>query len=185
MVIKFFLHILLHFGTNLAARINGTTIGGVAGVYITYLGCNRKTPMVELVTINKHCREIARTLKKISSTKQIKARTCCRFLCTLGYSWSLTMFRMRGMRSTRTWELHQLHTWYLQLAEYTWRYRHHTLGFWCRKAQKSKCGGDRWAPLNRFIPYQGGAGFALLEKKRENKKRKNEKREKIYEWKNE
>jgi len=59
-----FLHILLHFGTNLAARIDGTTIGGVVGVYITYHGCNRKTPMVELVTINKHCREIARTLKK-------------------------------------------------------------------------------------------------------------------------
>ena len=59
-----FLHILLHFGTNLAARIDGTTIGGVTGVYITYHGCNRETPMVELVTINKHCREIARTLKK-------------------------------------------------------------------------------------------------------------------------
>ena len=61
-----FLHILLRFGTNLAARIDGTTIGGVAGVYITYHGCNRKTPMVELVTINKHCREIARTLIKKS-----------------------------------------------------------------------------------------------------------------------
>jgi len=74
----------LHFATDLAARIDGTTIGGVAGVYITYYGCNRKTPMVELVTINKHCREIARTLiKKYSSTKQIKARTCCRFVCTL------------------------------------------------------------------------------------------------------
>jgi len=39
-----FLHILLHFGTNLAARIDGTTIGGVTGVYITYHGCNNKTP---------------------------------------------------------------------------------------------------------------------------------------------
>ena len=58
------LHILLRFGTNLVARIDGTTIGGVAGVYITYHGCNRETPMVELVTINKHCREIAQTLKK-------------------------------------------------------------------------------------------------------------------------
>ena len=58
------LHILLHFDTNLAARIDGTTIGGVAGVYITYHGYNTETPMVELVTINKHCREIARTLKK-------------------------------------------------------------------------------------------------------------------------
>jgi hypothetical protein len=38
------LHILLHFGTNLAARIDGTTISGVAGVYITYHGCNKKTP---------------------------------------------------------------------------------------------------------------------------------------------
>ena len=63
MVIKI-LHILLHFGTNLAARNNGMTIGGVAGVYITYYGCNRKTPMVELVIINKHCQEIARTLTK-------------------------------------------------------------------------------------------------------------------------
>jgi len=63
MVIKI-LHILLHFGTNLAARINGTTIGGVAGVYITYHGCNRKTPMVELVTINKHCREVAWIFQK-------------------------------------------------------------------------------------------------------------------------
>ena len=118
--------------------------------------------MVELVTINKHCREIARTLiKKISSTKQIKARTCCWFVCTLGYSLSLTIFRTRGMRCMRTWELHQLHTWYLQLVEYTWRYRHHTLGFWCRKAQKSKCGGDRWASRNRFIPYQGWCWFLL------------------------
>ena len=66
MVIKIFWYILLHFGTNLAARIDGTTIGGVAGVYITYHGCNRETPMVELVTINKHCREIARTLIKKS-----------------------------------------------------------------------------------------------------------------------
>ena len=63
MVVKI-LHILLHFGTNLAARNNGMTIGGVARVYITYYGCNRKTPMVELVTINKHCLEIARTLIK-------------------------------------------------------------------------------------------------------------------------
>ena len=63
---KYFWHILLHFGTNLAARIDGTTIGGVARVYITYHGCNRKTPMIELVTINKHCREIARTLIKKS-----------------------------------------------------------------------------------------------------------------------
>jgi len=38
-----FLHILLHFDTNLAARIDGTTIGAVAGVYITYHGCNNKT----------------------------------------------------------------------------------------------------------------------------------------------
>ena len=97
-----FLHILLRFGTNLAARIDGTTIGGVTGVYITCHGYNRKTPMVELVTINKHCREIAQTLKKISSTKQIKARTCCQFLCTLGYSLSLTIFRTRGMRCMRT-----------------------------------------------------------------------------------
>ena len=58
------MHILLHFGTNLAARIDGTTIGGVAGVYITYYGCNRKTPMVELVTINKHYREVARIFQK-------------------------------------------------------------------------------------------------------------------------
>ena len=55
MVIKIFLHILLHFGTNLAARIDETIIGGVAEVYITYHGCNRETPMVELVPINKHC----------------------------------------------------------------------------------------------------------------------------------
>ena len=41
---KYFWHILLHFGTNLAARIDGTTISGVAGVYITYHGCNKKTP---------------------------------------------------------------------------------------------------------------------------------------------
>jgi hypothetical protein len=66
MVIKIFLHILLHFGTNLAARIDETIISGVAKVYITYHGYNRKTPMVELVTINKHCREIARTLIKKS-----------------------------------------------------------------------------------------------------------------------
>ena len=39
-----FLHILFHFGTNLAARIDGTTIGGVTGVYITYHGYNNKTP---------------------------------------------------------------------------------------------------------------------------------------------
>ena len=52
---------------NLAARINGTTIGGVVGVDITYHGCNRKTPMVELVTINMHCREIARTLMRKKS----------------------------------------------------------------------------------------------------------------------
>ena len=177
MVIKI-LHILLHFGTNLAARNNGMTIGGVAGVYITYYGCNRKTPMVELVTINKHCREIARTLIKKTFAKQIKARTCCRFVCTLGYSLSLTIFRTRGTRCTRTWELHQLHTWYLQLAEYTWRYRHHTLGFWCRKAQKSKCGGDRLAPRNRFISYQGWCWFCLAKKKR--KKGKNKKRENIW-----
>ena len=60
-----FLHILLHFGTNLAARIDGMTIGSVVGVYITYHSCNRETPMVELVPINKHCQELARTLKKI------------------------------------------------------------------------------------------------------------------------
>jgi len=48
-------HILLRFDTKLAARIDGTTIGGVAGVFITYHGCNRETPMVELVPINKHC----------------------------------------------------------------------------------------------------------------------------------
>jgi len=54
----------LHFGTNLAARINGTAIGGVAGVYITYHGYNRKTPMVELMTINKHYREVARIFQK-------------------------------------------------------------------------------------------------------------------------
>ena len=71
MVIKI-LHILSHFGTNLAARIDGTTIDGVARVYITYHGCNRKTPMVELVTINKHCREIARTLTKKTFAKQKK-----------------------------------------------------------------------------------------------------------------
>ena len=59
------LHILLRFGTNLAARIDGTTIGGVVGVYITYHDCNSETPMVELVPINKHCQELARTLKKI------------------------------------------------------------------------------------------------------------------------
>ena len=59
-----FLHILLHFGTNLAARIDGTTIGGVTGVYITYHGCNKKTPMVDLVTINKQCREVARIFQK-------------------------------------------------------------------------------------------------------------------------
>ena len=64
MVIKIFLHILSHFGTNLVARIDGTTIGGVAGVYITYHGCNRETPMVELVTINKHYREAARIFQK-------------------------------------------------------------------------------------------------------------------------
>ena len=56
------LHILLHFGTNLAARIVGMIIGGVAMVYITCHGCNRKTPVVELVTINKQCREIAWSL---------------------------------------------------------------------------------------------------------------------------
>ena len=59
-----FLHILLRFGINLAARIDGTTIGGVARVYITYHGCNKKTPMVELVTINKQCREVARIFQK-------------------------------------------------------------------------------------------------------------------------
>ena len=64
MVIKIFLHILLHFGTNLAARIDETIIGGVAEVYITYHGCNRETPMVELVTINKHCREVAWIFQK-------------------------------------------------------------------------------------------------------------------------
>jgi hypothetical protein len=37
------LYILLLYGTNLAARIL-TTIGGVVGVYITDLGCNRKNP---------------------------------------------------------------------------------------------------------------------------------------------
>ena len=63
MVIKI-LHILLHFGTNLAARIDGTTIGGVTRVYITCHGYNRKTPIVELVTINKHCREVARIFQK-------------------------------------------------------------------------------------------------------------------------
>ena len=103
MVIKIFLHILLHFGTNLAARIDETIIGGVAEVYITYHGYNRKTPMVELVTINKHYWEVARIFqKKNLSTKQIKARTCCRFVCTLGYSLSLTIFRTRGMQCTRT-----------------------------------------------------------------------------------
>ena len=78
MVIKI-LHILLHFGTNLAARNNGMTIGGVAGVYITYYGCNRKTPMVELVTINKHCREIARTLtkKKLLNKKSKNMLSVC------------------------------------------------------------------------------------------------------------
>jgi len=44
MVIKIFWYILLHFGTNLAARIDGTTIGGVAGVYITYHGCKQENP---------------------------------------------------------------------------------------------------------------------------------------------
>jgi len=42
-----------------------TTIGGVVGVYITNLGCNRNNPMVKLETINKHCREIAQISKKI------------------------------------------------------------------------------------------------------------------------
>jgi hypothetical protein len=44
--------------TNLAALNDGTTIGGEVRVYITYPGCNRKTPMVKLVTANKHCREM-------------------------------------------------------------------------------------------------------------------------------
>ena len=36
----------------------------VFGNYINNLGYNRKIPMVELVTINKHCREIAWIIKK-------------------------------------------------------------------------------------------------------------------------
>jgi hypothetical protein len=38
------LHNLLHYGTNLVARIDGTTISGVAGFYITYPCCNKNTP---------------------------------------------------------------------------------------------------------------------------------------------
>ena len=58
------MHILLHFGTNLAARIDGMTISGVAGVYITCHICHRKIPMVELMTLNKHYREVARIFQK-------------------------------------------------------------------------------------------------------------------------
>ena len=56
--------ILLHYGTNLAAINDGTTIGDVVGVYITFPGCNRKTPLVKLETVNKYRREIAQISKK-------------------------------------------------------------------------------------------------------------------------
>ena len=49
---------MLYYGTNLAARNDGTTIGDVVGVYITFPGCNRKTPLVKLETVNKHYREM-------------------------------------------------------------------------------------------------------------------------------
>ena len=80
-----FLHILLHFATDLAARIDGTTIGGVAGVYITYHGCNRKTPMVKLVTINKNFREIAQIKKKSFYQTNKKQEHFLWIVCTFGY----------------------------------------------------------------------------------------------------
>ena len=70
----------MYYGTNLAARNDGTTVGDVVGVYITLPGCNRKTPLVKLETVNKHCQEIARIskkIKKIKILKLIKARICC------------------------------------------------------------------------------------------------------------
>jgi len=51
-----------------------------------------------------------------------------------------------------------------QISEVPWVLS--ILGFWCRKAQKSKCGGDRLAPCNRFISYQGWCWFCLAKKKR-------------------
>jgi len=62
----------LYYGTNLAARNDGTTVGDVVGVYITFPGCNRKTPLVKLETVNKHCQEIARISKKIKINKNTK-----------------------------------------------------------------------------------------------------------------
>ena len=180
-----FLRILLHFGTNLAARIDGTTIGGVAGGYITYHGCNKKTPHGQACDHKQALSGDSPASYKKTFAKKKEARTCCRFVCTLRYSLSLTILRMRGMRCTRTWELHQLHTWYLQLAEYTWRYRHHTLGFWCRKTQKSKCGGDQWVPATGSFRTKDGVSFALLkrkEKKGKNKKKRKNMSEKIKKY---
>ena len=68
----------MYYGTNLAARYDGTIVGDVVGVYITFPGCNRKTPLVKLETVNKYRREIARISKKINKNiKLIKARICC------------------------------------------------------------------------------------------------------------
>ena len=58
-------------------------------------------------------------------------------------------------------------------------YQHHTLGFWCRKAQKSKCGGDRLDPATGSFRTKDGASFALLKRnEKKEKRKKGKKREK-------
>ena len=63
-----FIFNLLQNCTNLAARFLDveTLIGGEARDNVTNHCCNRKTPIVELVTIKKHYQDIARVFKKNS-----------------------------------------------------------------------------------------------------------------------
>jgi len=92
------LHILLHWGTNLAARLWNNNWWCSWGLYH---GCNRKSPMVKIVTTNKHCREIAR-IKKNLFTKPIKSKNMFSSQYASSGIFSLTIFRL-GLKERGTY----------------------------------------------------------------------------------
>ena len=87
----------------------------VFGNYINNLGYNRKIPMVELVTINKHCREIARIIRKMKKNPSFKkTNNKSKYIFSGYYAPSgilgpnhCRLRRTGNIRYPRTWELHQ------------------------------------------------------------------------------